>query len=82
MRDDVKKITVTRPDMTVVGQERLGLSPFGLLSQVFNEAVAQRAQLTAGFYAQVPLTLLEEEAREESPAENTGFWEKIRGLFE
>ena len=68
MRDDVKKITVTRPDMTVVGQERLGLSPFGLLSQVFNEAIVQRAQLTAGFYAQVPLTLLEDEPEEEGTA--------------
>ena len=29
-----------------------------------------------------PIQIEEEEAREESPAENTGFWEKIRGLFE
>ena len=29
-----------------------------------------------------PIQIEEEESREESPAENTGFWEKIRGLFE
>ena len=29
-----------------------------------------------------PIQIEEEEVREESPAENTGFWEKIRGLFE
>ena len=29
-----------------------------------------------------PIQIEEEEAREESSAENTGFWEKIRGLFE
>lgn len=29
-----------------------------------------------------PIQIEEEEAREESPAENTGFWKKIRGLFE
>ncbi len=67
MRKDVKNISVTKPDMAVVGQERLGLSPFGMLSQLFQQEILRRAQLMSGAYREVPLTLLEEQGTEEKP---------------
>lgn len=68
MRNDIKDISVARPDMAVVGQDRLGLSPFGMLSRVFNQEILQRSRLMAGAYREVPLTLLEEEDGENVPA--------------
>ena len=68
MEKDVKDISVIKPDMAVVGQDRLGLSPFGMLSQVFHQEVVRRSQLHLGFYQPVPLALLEEEQREEAAA--------------
>ena len=68
MRNDIKEISVTRPDMAVVGQDRLGLSPFGMLSRVFNQEILQRSQLMTGAYREVPLTLLEEEEEERVPS--------------
>ena len=68
MRNDVKDISVIRSDIAVVGQDRLGLSPFGMLSQVFNQEILQRSQLMAGAYREVPLTLLEEEDGENAPS--------------
>lgn len=54
--------------MAVVGQDRLGLSPFGMLSRVFNQEILQRSQLMTGAYREVPLTLLEEEEEERVPS--------------
>ena len=68
MEKDVKDISVIKPDMAVVGQDRLGLSPFGMLSQVFHQEVVRRSQLHLGFYQPVPLALLEEEQGEEAAA--------------
>ena len=45
-------------------QEQLGLSPFGLLSRLFQEELERRVQQNLGAYAPVPLTLLEEPDQE------------------
>lgn len=69
MREDVRTISAAKTNMAVVGQDRLGLSPFGMLSQVFNQEIVRRSQLLSGAYQAVPLTFLEEEEQEEtSPA--------------
>lgn len=67
MRKDIKDISVTRADNVMVGQERLGLSPFGMLSQLFHQQILQRTQLMVGDYPQLPLALLEEWEEEEQP---------------
>ena len=72
MRKDVKDIAVTRADTAVVGQERLGLSPFGMLSQLFNQQILQRTQLMAGAYPHMPLALLDEGEGEARPAADKG----------
>ena len=45
-------------------QEQLGLSPFGLLSRLFQEELERRVQQNLGAYAPIPLTLLEEPDQE------------------
>ena len=56
--------TVIKPDMAMLRQEQLGLSPFGLLSRLFQEELERRVQQNLGAYAPVPLTLLEEPDQE------------------
>ena len=56
----MKSIAVTKPDMGVLSQDRLILSPFGALSQAFGEELLARAQQTEGAWSYVPLELLEE----------------------
>ena len=51
-------IAVTKPNMTVTGQE--ALSPFGLLSELFTEELARRRSLSTGFYRPMTLAYLEE----------------------
>ncbi|MBR1659238.1 MAG: hypothetical protein IJ705_02850, partial [Oscillospiraceae bacterium] len=65
----MKSITVTKPNMAVVGQERMGLSPFGLLSALFLKELAGRTGLEIGeAYRPLKLELLEEEAPERERA--------------
>ena len=56
--------TVIKPDMAMLRQEQLGLSPFGLLSRLFQEELERRVQQNLGAYAPVPMTLLEEPDQE------------------
>ena len=56
--------TVIKPDMAMLRQEQLGLSPFGLLSRLFQEELERRVQQNLGAYAPIPLTLLEEPDQE------------------
>ena len=59
-------MTLCKQDMAVMRQDRLGLSPFGLLSRLFQEELEQRVRQETGGYAPIPLTLLEEEEPEEA----------------
>ena len=61
---DMDSKTVIKPDMAVLRQEQLGLSPFGLLSRLFQEELERRVQQNLGAYAPVPMTLLEEPDQE------------------
>ena len=56
----MRSIAVIKPDMAVTEQDRLGLSPFGLLSETFTQQVLQRARYGMGDYRPEPLELLEE----------------------
>ena len=58
-------IAVTKPNMAVLSQERLALSPFGALAQSFAEELMARAGQEEGYWSFVPLELLQE--AEESP---------------
>ncbi|MBM6884955.1 hypothetical protein [Pseudoflavonifractor phocaeensis] len=58
-------IAVTKPNMAVLSQERLALSPFGALAQSFAEELMARAGQEEGYWSFVPLELLQEV--EESP---------------
>jgi len=60
----MKSIAVTKPDMAVMQRDKMGLSPFGLLSMAFHDAVSQRSTWNTGFYREVPLELLEEQAED------------------
>ncbi|WP_297195817.1 hypothetical protein [uncultured Flavonifractor sp.] len=53
-------IAVIKPEMGVLSQERLSLSPFGALSQAFAEELLARAERVEGQWSQVPLDLLQE----------------------
>ena len=55
----MRSIAVIKPDMAVTEQDRLGLSPFGLLSETFPQQVLQRARYGMGDYRPEPLELLE-----------------------
>ena len=57
---------VLKPDMAVVRQGPSGLSPFGLLSRLFEEELARRTQQRLGGYNPLDLTLLEEAPAEEA----------------
>ncbi|MDE7244416.1 MAG: hypothetical protein K2O18_10675, partial [Oscillospiraceae bacterium] len=58
----MKSIAVTRPNMAVLQQDRMGLSSFGMLSALFGEEILRRSQRRLGIWRPVPLELLEEEA--------------------
>ena len=47
--------------MAVIKPEQLGLSPFGVLSSLFQQELEQRIRLETGAYAPLPLTLREED---------------------
>ena len=53
-------IAVTKPNMAVLSQERLALSPFGALAQSFAEELMARAGQEEGYWSFVPLELLQE----------------------
>ncbi|OUO42006.1 hypothetical protein, partial [Flavonifractor sp. An306] len=53
-------IAVTKPNMAVLSQERLALSPFGALAQSFAEVLMARAGQEEGYWSFVPLELLQE----------------------
>ena len=54
---DASKIKVSREDMAVIKPEQLGLSPFGVLSSLFQQELEQRIRLETGAYAPLPLTM-------------------------
>ena len=58
---DASKIKVSREDMAVIKPEQLGLSPFGVLSSLFQQELEQRIRLETGAYAPLSLTLREED---------------------
>ena len=64
----MESIAVSRPNMTVTGQE--SLSPFGLLTQVFTQELLQRNGQGIGSYRPLRLAYLEEEEPEEKAADN------------
>ena len=43
-------IAVTKPDMGVLGQNRTGLSPFGILSALFTRDILDRTEQQIGWY--------------------------------
>ncbi len=53
-------IAVTKPNMGVLSQERLALSPFGALAQSFAEELIARVGQEEGYWSFVPLELLQE----------------------
>ncbi len=57
----MKSIAVIKPDMAVMQRDKMGLSPFGLLSMAFYDTIRQRSTWNTGFYREVPLELLEEQ---------------------
>ena len=61
----MRSIAITKPDMTVLGQDNVGLSPFGILSALFTREVIRRSQQQTGPYSPLPLEFLEEEDGEE-----------------
>ena len=64
-------IAVTKPNMAVLSQKRLLLSPFGALAQAFAQELLAQAEQRQGAYPYVPLELLregEEEAHPQWPA--------------
>ena len=61
----MESIAVIQPNMGVLPQDRLLLTPFGTLAQTFAEEILARAQREEGRWSYVPLDLLEE--GEESP---------------
>ena len=64
---DASKIKVSREDMAVIKPEQLGLSPFGVLSSLFQQELEQRIRLETGAYAPLPLTLREDEEPDAAP---------------
>lgn len=65
----MKSIAITKPDIGVLSRDRLHLSPFGALAQVFAEELLARAEQEEALWPYVPLELLDEDA--ESPASPT-----------
>ena len=64
-------IAVTKPNMAVLSQKRLFISPFGALAQAFAQELLAQAEQRQGAYPYVPLELLregEEEAHPQWPA--------------
>ena len=67
-------IAVTKPDMGVLGQNRTGLSPFGILSALFTRDILDRTEQQIGWYEPLSLQFLEdgeEEERQTRPPEIT-----------
>ena len=65
----MESIAVTKPGMGVLSQERLLLSPFGVLAQAFSQEILDRARKEEGRWSYVPLDLLEEgEESQTAPA--------------
>lgn len=62
----MKSIAVTKPDMAVLSQDRLGLSSFGMLSALFGQEILQRSQRRMGFWRPEPLELLEDEPEQQA----------------
>ena len=62
----MESIAVTKADMTVARQELL--SPFGLLTALFTEELAQRSGQTIGSYRPMQLAYLEDEAAQQQSA--------------
>ena len=58
-------IAVTKPDMGVLGQNRTGLSPFGILSALFTRDILDRTEQQIGWYEPLPLQFLEDGEEEE-----------------
>ncbi len=58
----MKELSVFKPDMARLGPDRLGLTSFGLLSRLFTEEVARRAETETGAYQPLSLELLREAA--------------------
>ena len=56
----MESIAVIQPNMGVLSQDRLLLTPFGTLAQTFAEEILARAQREEGRWSYVPLDLLEE----------------------
>ena len=66
----MESIAVIQPNMGVLSQDRLLLTPFGTLAQTFAEEILARAQREEGRWSYVPLDLLEEgeESSQSAPA--------------
>ena len=61
-------IAVTKPDTAVLGQNKTGLSPFGILSALFTREILERGEQQIGWYEPLHLQLLEDgEQEEEQP---------------
>ena len=64
----MESIAVIQPNMGVLPQNRLQLTPFGALAQTFAEEILARAQREEGRWSFVPLDLLEEGEEPPQPA--------------
>ena len=64
----MESIAVIQPNMGVLPQNRLQLTPFGALAQTFAEEILTRAQREEGRWSFVPLDLLEEGEEPPQPA--------------
>ena len=62
----MKQMTVINPNMATLGQERMELSPFGLLSRLFTLELSDRVRREEGLWQQLPLEFLEDGERDAS----------------
>ena len=67
----MESIAILKPNMGVLSQKRLALSPFGALAQEFAEELLARAKREEGAWSYVPLELLEEETAQPTPIQQT-----------
>ncbi len=67
----MESIAILKPNMGVLSQKRLALSPFGALAQEFAEELLARAKREEGAWSYVPLDLLEEETAQPAPIQQT-----------
>ena len=63
----MKNLSVLKPDMAVLGQDRVGLTPFGLLTQLFTREVTDRAGTGTGAYQPIALAFVEQGEEQEQP---------------